>query len=80
MERKKSKQTKKTKQTNKSQQKKSFYIGREQKKTKVRIIGDSWTLFATKEEKKERKKLEKKELNEILIKNRIIRDIRTLFE
>ena len=72
MERKKSKQTKKTKQTNKSQQKKSFYIGREQKKTKVRIIGDIWTLFATKEEKKERKK--------ILIKNRIIRDIRTLFE
>ena len=50
MERKKSKQTKKTKQTNKSQQKKSFYIGREQKKTKVRIIGDIWTLFATEED------------------------------
>ena len=34
----------KTKQTKKIKQKKSFYIGREEKKLK---IGDTWTLFAT---------------------------------
>ena len=45
------------------------------------MIRDIWTFFETKEEKKERKKLEKKkEINNRLIKDRIIRDIGTLLE
>ena len=43
------------------------------------MIGDIWTLFDTREEKKGRRKLErKKEINNRLIKDRIIRYIRTL--
>ena len=54
-------------------------------KIKDRIIKDIWNLFDTKEEKGERKRLEKlerkkQEHNERLISIRIIRDIRTLFE
>ena len=50
-------------------------------KNKERIIKDIWNLFDTIEEKEERKRLEKEqEHNERLIRNRIIRDIRTLFE
>ena len=54
-------------------------------KIKDRIIKDIWNLFDTKEEKGERKRLEKlerkkQEDNERLISIRIIRDIRTLFE
>ena len=41
------------------------------------IIYDTWKLFETKEEKEERKKQKR---NERLIKDTIIRDIRTLFE
>ena len=55
----------KTKQTKKIKQKKSFYIGREQKKIK------DWRYLDT---------LCNRELNERLIKDRIIRDIRALFE
>ena len=44
------------------------------------MIRNIWTLFATEEEKKERKKIEKKGLNERLIKDKIIRDITTLFQ
>ena len=55
----------KTKQTKKIKQKKSFYIGRERKKIK------DWRYLDT---------LCNRELNERLIKDRIIRDIRALFE
>ena len=42
---------------------------------------DIWTLFKTREEKKERKKLEEKEeIDNRLIEDKIIRDIRKLFE
>ena len=42
---------------------------------------DVWTLFETREEKKERKKLEEKEeIDNRLIEDKIIRDIRKLFE
>ena len=50
------------------------------RRIKDRIIRDIWKLFETEKEKKERKKLQKKELNERLIKDRIITDIRTLVE
>ena len=54
-------------------------------KIKDWIIKDIWNFFDTREEKEERKRLEKLERkkqdhNERLISNRIIRDIRTLFE
>ena len=50
-------------------------------KLKDKIATDIWTLFETEEEKKERKELEKKkENNEKLIRDGIIRDIRTLLE
>ena len=54
-------------------------------KIKDWIINDIWNFFDTREEKEERKRLEKLERkkqdhNERLISNRIIRDIRTLFE
>ena len=42
---------------------------------------DVWTLFETREEKKERKKLEEKEeIDNRLIEDKIIQDIRKLFE
>ena len=44
---------------------------------KVEIINEIWTLFETEEKKEDRKK---KKQNERIIKGRIIRDIRTLFE
>ena len=40
------------------------------------MIRDIWTLFETEEEKEEREKKK----HERIIKDRIIRDIRTLFE
>ena len=43
-----------------------------------KIIRDIWILFKTKEE--EKKVREKKEINDRLAKDRIIRNIRTLFE
>ena len=46
-------------------------------KLKDKIIRDIWTLFETGEEKEERKK---KRHNERIIKDRITREIRTLFE
>ena len=50
-------------------------------KLKDKIATDIWTLFETEEEKKERKELEKKkENNEKLIRDGIIREIRTLLE
>ena len=50
-------------------------------KLKDKIATDIWTLFETEEEKKERKELEKKKENsEKLIRDGIIRDIRTLLE
>ena len=50
-------------------------------KLKDKIATDIWTLFETEEEKKERKELEKKkENNEKLIRDGIIRDIRTFLE
>ena len=50
-------------------------------KLKDKIIRDTWTLYETEEEKKERKELEKKkEHNERLNKDGIIRDIRIHFE
>ena len=50
-------------------------------KLKDKIATDIWTLFETEEEKKERKELEKKkENNEKLIRDGIIRDIGTLLE
>ena len=56
------------------------FILKRKKRIKNKIVRDIWTLFETEEEKEERKKLERKRLNERLIKERIIRDIRTLFE
>ena len=53
------------------------FISEENKKIKDIIICDTWKLFETKEEKEERKK---QKHNERLIKDTIIRDIRTLFE
>ena len=53
------------------------FISEENKKIKDIIICDTWKLFETKEEKKERKKQTQ---NKRLIKDTIIRDIRTLFE
>ena len=42
---------------------------------------DIWALFETREEKKERKKLEEKEeIDNRLIEDKIIRDTRKLFE
>ena len=54
-------------------------------KIENRLIKDIWNLFDTKEEKEERKRLQKLEREkqkhiEKLISNRIIRDIRTRFE
>ena len=50
-------------------------------KLKEKIIRDTWTLYETEEEKKERKDLEKKkEHNERLNKDGIIRDIMAHFE
>ena len=50
-------------------------------KLKDKIIRDTWTLYETEEEKKERKDLEKKkEHNERLNKDGIIRDIMAHFE
>ena len=50
-------------------------------KSKDKIIRDTWTLYETEEEKKERKDLEKKkEHNERLNKDGIIRDIMAHFE
>ena len=54
-------------------------------KIENRLIKDIWNLFDTKEEKEERKRLQKLERKkqkyiERLISNRIIRDIRTRFE
>ena len=46
-------------------------------KLKDKIIRCVWALFKTEEEKEERKK---KKHNERIIKDRIIRDIRTFFE
>ena len=57
--------------------KKSFISEESKEKIKGRIIRVIWKLFETKEEKEERKK---QEHNERLIKDKIIRDIRTLFE
>ena len=70
---------KKTKQTKSTKHQKFFYIRKELKKIKDRIIRDIWTLFGTEEEKTERNQ-RKKELNKRLIKDRIIKDIRALFE
>ena len=55
----------------------------EEKKEKInrRIIRDIWKLFETQKEKEERKESEKKKKqNERIIKNKIIRDIKTRFE
>ena len=54
-------------------------------KIENRLTKDIWNLFDTKEEKEERKRLQKLERKkqkyiERLISNRIIRDIRTRFE
>ena len=49
------------------------------RRIKDRIIRDIFKLFETEEEKKERKKLVRKN-NDRLIKDSIVRDIRTLFE
>ena len=60
---------------------KKLFISEENKKTEGWIIRDIWKLLGTEEEKEERKQSEKKEKpNERLIKNKIIRDIRTLYE
>ena len=77
----------KTKQIKKTTRQKSFYI-KKRKNNKERITRDIWTLFEREKEKKERKRLERErererereETNEKLIMDRIIRDIRTLFE
>ena len=65
--------------------KQSFILEENREKIKDWIIKDIQNFFDTREEKEERKRLEKLERkkqdhNEILISNRIIRDIRTLFE
>ena len=57
--------------------KKPFISEESKEKIKGRIIRVIWKLFETKEEKEETKK---QEHNERLIKDKIIRDIRTLFE
>ena len=58
-----------------------WFILKNKKQIKIKIIRDIWTLFETEEEKKERKKLEeKKETKNRFIKDRIIRDIRVSFE
>ena len=46
------------------------------------IIRNIWTLFKTEEEQKRKKDVreKKKQINDRLIKDRIISDIRTLFE
>ena len=50
-------------------------------KLKDKIIRDIWTLFETEQEDQGRRELEKKkEPNERLIKDRIIKGTRTLFE
>ena len=54
-------------------------LKKEKKKRNYRIIRDIWTLFET-EEKKEKKLKKKKEINDRLIGDRKIRDIRTFFE
>ena len=71
---------KKTKQARNTKNLKSFYIKKKKKEIKDTIIRDTWTLFETEGEKEERKKLEKKEHNERLIKYRLIRDMTTRFE
>ena len=57
--------------------KKPFISEESTEKIKGRIIRVIWKLFETKEEKEETKK---QEHNERLIKDKIIRDIRTFFE
>ena len=57
--------------------KKPFISEESKEKIKGRIIRVIWKLFETKEEKEETKK---QEHNERLIKDKIIRDIRTFFE
>ena len=50
-------------------------------KLKDKIINDIWTLFEAEEEKKKEKNQRKrKKHNETIIKDRIIRNIRTLLE
>ena len=57
--------------------KKPFISEESKEKIKGRIIRVIWKLFETKEEKEETKK---QEHNKRLIKDKIIRDIRTFFE
>ena len=60
---------------------KPFISEENKKKIKVRIIRDVWKPFETEEEKEERKESEKKKKqNERIVKDKILRDIRTLFE
>ena len=65
--------------------KQPFISVESKEKIKDRIIKDIWNPFDTKEEREERKRLEKperekQEHNKSLISNRIIRDVRTSFE
>ena len=55
---------KETKQTKKTKQKKSFVSAENQKKLKIEKLEIFVTLFATKEGKKEREKLEKKSMKD----------------
>ena len=55
----------------------SFILKKKEKKLKIRDIG---TLFETEEEKKKDRYQREREKKNRLIKDRIIRDIRTLFE
>ena len=57
------------------------FISEDNKKKKDRIIIDIWTRFETEEEKEERKKPKKrKKQNDRLLKDKIIRHIRSFFE
>ena len=61
--------------------KKRFISEENKEKINRRIIRDIWKLFETQKEKEERKESEKKKKqNERIIKNKIIRDIKTRFE
>ena len=62
----------------KTQRIRNTFTLKKEKRNKDRIIRDPWILFETEEEKKEIVKLEKKKKR--LIKNRMIKHIRTLFE
>ena len=59
--------------------KKTFISEENKEKIKDRIIRDIWALFETKEEKEERKK-QKRKINERLIKDEIIRYVKTLVQ